>query len=671
MNFNLEKQEKPHLIQKLNKKDLIIFLIPSIIFLFYLTIYNPGILGYDAYYQLHEIATNNFDNWHPFFHTFIEMMCLKVYDSPISICILQIFTFSSMWMIICKYNRQEFDGNNLTEDRTFIIQVIITTIICLIPINALYSITLWKDILFSYFLMFLCFLIKVMLDKEFKVDIKFIIVLSLTMAIVSQIRGNGLYLILVFLVILGIYLFIKDRTQKLYLIIPALTIIFILLLASLNIVYDVQEHEKDPVFTKISHMLADYDLNIEMSDVDKDKVHRLMNETAIKENYNIYFSDPIYRVSDVNVYNANKNTYIELALKYSLQNPLHFIHYVLESSAITWDITRDSDWKGGVYYPDYDGECERFYSTMPPAPNDYNDEISKNKGTAGYDFLNSIVETFKHNHILDTLFHSPALYMYLTILLMIMIHYITHSKKIYLVYLPNLINIFVIIPSIPVQDTRYLYPNILLFYLMLIIFIGVKEKINLKNIKAPYYPKNTNKDYLKEHNQDLQKPLQINDSISNIKLKIPKIQKKYIIGIILALIIIVSAGFFIFNDPHQVKIGDSTFKISDGYEVRDNGETIDVSNAISSISFNKNAKGNINENIDNYVTTKKNRDNTTVIIKNYTVDNVIVYKSETVNDNSTSYYWFMSNNNDLIVLSTWAKNENTDSLVSEIIRSQI
>ena len=60
----------------------------------YLYVYNPGIICYDSFDQLNQIATNNFRNWHPFFHTFIEMLCLKIYANPITICVLQILTFS-------------------------------------------------------------------------------------------------------------------------------------------------------------------------------------------------------------------------------------------------------------------------------------------------------------------------------------------------------------------------------------------------------------------------------------------------------------------------------------------------------------------------------------------------------------------------------------------------
>ena len=208
-------------VKRLDYRDLVIFLIPFAIFMYYLYVFDPGILTYDSFDQLSQIAYHRFGSWHPFFHTFIEMVCLKIYPDPKSVCVLQIFTFSTIWMIICKYNR-----NDDVKTKSFILQVIITLIISLIPINAIYSITLWKDILFSYFVLFSCFLIQVLLDKKGNVSYLFIAVLSIALAFVCQLRPNGFIIILILLIALAVYFFKKNRDKKLHITIPALTIIF-------------------------------------------------------------------------------------------------------------------------------------------------------------------------------------------------------------------------------------------------------------------------------------------------------------------------------------------------------------------------------------------------------------------------------------------------------------
>lgn len=82
----------------------------------------------------------------------------------------------------------------------------------------------------------------------------------------------------------------------------------------------------------------------------------------------------------------------------------------------------------------------------------------------------------KNNVVLNTLFNSPALYMYLSFILIGAIFLLTKSKDIFMVYLPNVINIILIFLSTPTQDVRYLYPNFLMFYLLVMILLSILIK---------------------------------------------------------------------------------------------------------------------------------------------------------------------------------------------------
>ena len=487
MDIQTEREKIFSRFKQLNYKDLIIFLIPVIIFSFYLYVYNPGILTFDSFNQVHQIASGRYTNWHPFFHTFIEMLLYKIYSSPISVGIFQILTFSIIWMVICKYFRNNDENINFADiksDREFIIQSIITLIICLIPINAIYSITLWKDVLFSYGILFLCFLIKVMIDKKCKVSIRFIVLMGFVMACVAQLRLNGIYVIVPLLIILAYYLYKHDKTEKFFIKLPVIAIIFILLIASMNVVYNVEDNAKDATLSKTTHMLANYDLYHKLDAKDSAKFHELINETAVKDNYKTFFTDPVRNAANESVFEANKGEYIGMALKYSLQDPIHFIKYMLSSSEITWDITRDSYWQGKPYYIEENGpnlETARntyfkAYHTTPVEA--YENVSSANEGNGLFNLFNYIVYNARTNVIADTLFESPALYMYLSILAMAGIYYLTKSKDILLVYLPNLFNILVVFVSIPTQDNRYLYPNLLVFYLLMLILVGILAKQN-------------------------------------------------------------------------------------------------------------------------------------------------------------------------------------------------
>lgn len=482
MNKHLHKLDINSNPKKLNYRDLVIFIVPMLIFSFYLYIYNPGILSTESFSQLHQIATGEFNNGQPFFHTFIEMICLKIFGSTLSIAFLQIFVFSAIWTVICKYHRDD-SPENINQ---YLLQFILTLIICLIPINAVYSITLWQEILFSYSLLFLCFLIKVMIDKSGQIDLKFAIIMALTMGIASQLSSNGLLIVIITLVIVAAYLFMKNKTDKMFLIVPAATVVIILLIASLSMAYNVEDVQKEQTFINTAHMLADYDLNLNLNDADKTKINELMNESQIKSNFKPSYRGSISPIAHNEVFDKDSDAYINMARGYSMSNPFEFLKYSLKSSAIVWDITRNPEWIGEVYYLYEDGAHlenarDKYFTSIGKTPTESYEKLSSaNLGNWKYYTINSYVTAFKDNAILDTLFNSPALYMYLAIILLVVIHFITKSKEMYLVYVPNLLNIIGVFMTTPIQENRLLYANLLVFYLLIIIFMSIWFKSDRK-----------------------------------------------------------------------------------------------------------------------------------------------------------------------------------------------
>ena len=322
------------------------------------------------------------------------MLCLKIWPDPKSIAILQIFVFSGVWTVICNYFRHDEKYNE--KKYLFSLQVIFTLIISLIPINAIFSIMLLKDSLFSYFFLFFCFLIKVLLDKKGNVGYPFIVIMSLSMAFAAQIRPNGLFLILISAAFLSLYLFKKFRLKKLCIAIPALTVIFILLIASLNVIYDVEDTQKDAVLAKLSHMIADYDLNLDLSDEDRAKVHELFSESDIKKSYNLTFSDRIQHYANKTVYNSDKLSYFTLAIKYSVLNPTYFIKYLFGSSPMVWNIVRSDDWVGTEYVTSNEWSWQAYYIKRNRTPVcDYEVMPVKNNGTPMFEKLDSFVNDVK------------------------------------------------------------------------------------------------------------------------------------------------------------------------------------------------------------------------------------------------------------------------------------
>ena len=372
MNLNSIKSNKE---SKLNYRDITILIIPILIFSLYVYIYNPGILTVTSYSQLHQIVTGHFTNAHPIFHTLFEKACLKIFKSPIFIGIVQMVIFSVLWMIICKYHRDDTaDSSN-----GFFMQFIITLIICLIPINAVYSITLSSNILFSYSLMFLCFLIKIMIDENGQIDNKLIILIGITLAIMSGLSTYGIYIALFSLMAILYYLFDKSPSENTYIILVGIALVGMLLIGSLNFIYDVENDTS----------------NIKTNDAFEDGIN-------------------------------------------------------LEKSK------------------------NQFFSSIGDNPsNELENTASINIKNSNFNLVDSFVNLFKENFVLDGLLNNPILCMIFSVILLILISTILQSEEIFLMYSPALLNLVLVV----LTGQNNLYSSILIFYLIVIIFISLYFKV--------------------------------------------------------------------------------------------------------------------------------------------------------------------------------------------------
>lgn len=374
--MNLNSNES-NIIPKFNYRDLLIVLVPILIFLLYLFVYNPGVLTVASYSQLHQIATGEFTTSNPIFHTLLEMLCIKIFGTPLFIGLFQILIFSGIWMVICKYHRDDSKESN----NEFVVQFILTLIICLIPINAVYSITLSSYVLFSYSIMFLCFLIKVMVDKNGQVDKKLIVIMALTIGIMSGLNNYGICIALSALVAVTYYLLKKGASKNTFVTFVGVAIICILLIASLNFAFNVHN----------------------------DKI----------------------------------------------------------------DIPTDDAFENDI---NLKGAQNQFFSTINAEPSqDYEKVTSVNVKQGSYSIIDSYVDKWQGNSILNILFNNGILYMILSIMLLALIYVNTKSNEIFLVYVVPFLNTIIVIFT----GQNNLYSNILVFYLIAIICVGFYFKPDL------------------------------------------------------------------------------------------------------------------------------------------------------------------------------------------------
>ncbi len=374
--MNLNSTESNN-FKKLNYRDLLIFLVPILIFGLYLFVYKPGILTAASYSQLHQIATGHFTNAYPMLHTLIEILCLRIRGSPSTIGILQILVFGAMWMIICKYHRDD----DASSSDAFVFQFIVTLIICLIPINAVYSITLSSNILFSYALMFLAFLIKVLIDRDGQINERRALLIALTLAAISGLNTFGVYIALISLVLIVGYLFKKGNDQTSLIKFSVIAVAFILLFSSLGLMYNTgQDNGSFP-----------------------------MND-AFDEGVNLK-----------------------------------------------------------------DARSQFFLSISEKPVKGYENVVSTNLGNGKYGLIDSFANLFRDNFMLGGLFDNPILYLILSIIVLGFIYITTQKNEMLLIGAPIIINTIIVFAT----GISNLYSNLLVFYLIVIIFISIYFNLDL------------------------------------------------------------------------------------------------------------------------------------------------------------------------------------------------
>lgn len=460
---------------KRNKKEITLFTLLTLITSFIFLCYYPGILTYDSNVQWNEVITGNLTNSHPFLSTYFMYLLSKIHETTTIVILYQIFLSALTITRIYKITRE--------KNTNHYIEIISCIIIALIPIISIYTITLWKDIIYSYYLInYGIYLYEWDKSKYNFKNYKYII-MALLLFLVFNYRLNGMIVATLLLILTFIIMIRKKINKKViskYII--AFLIFNLILMIPKN--YYLSKVEKDnsvSIGTLNSYMIWIYggylNSNVEMEKDEKD----FLNKIADTKNWGNIYSG--YLINHTNMMDINKEYLLEnnkkfrkYFLKTTIDNPLEFIkHYLRADSLLIAPITH-----GYIYSYDFSdwGEESNFDSKTTPVIKGFNNI---------YDKIINFTLNCKYINIL----HNPANILYLSIILVVVLNIIDKTKKYTLVILPMLFNTISLLPINIAQDLRYVYINYLTLVFIIILILN-KIPIIIKKIrkKEKKYEKN-------------------------------------------------------------------------------------------------------------------------------------------------------------------------------------
>jgi mannosyltransferase OCH1-like enzyme len=442
-------------------KDIIIFFIPLFIFSLALLSFWPGIHTYDGSYQWNQIQNNYITDAHPFLSTYFVKLLSMIWNSQTIVMIFQVFAFSLVWTCICKSLRKKESGIKL--------QVIYTVITCLLPIIFIYTVTLWKDVIYSYALLALTLMLYVGVKKQFKYRILDLVTISFLLVFVQGYRHNGIVVSVITLIILLVLLFKNKTKKKAMLVFGTSLIVFYLMIAIPKQIIvqpslDIMGAKEGLTIFMTGALLKD---NVAMEPKDIEYLNSLMPVEQWKELYTPYLINTVCLSPSFNKVRMQE-TYDELLrifVKYGVKNPGSIIVHYINADALLWNpyplgytyIFDLTEWG-----PDYYGFDAKINS----------------KFELGKDFFGGILNITMENKFVKNILYRPATAMYLAIALMIFIVRKTKNKKYYIILLPMLLNTLSYVPVNLAQDLRYLYINYLTLSFVFLMFLMPKYEGN-------------------------------------------------------------------------------------------------------------------------------------------------------------------------------------------------
>ena len=441
--FNPEKIKKYFTENK--RSFFICWIIIFLLWLPYFLRFYPCNITPDSMSQIMQaLGLRNVTNHHPVFHTGLVSIAMNIgklignYNIGAAIySIVQMLIMSSIFSYTIYYMAK--------KKINIFIRIISLIFYAIYPVHALYSMTMWKDILFGgMMLLFTINLSKIYIDEEnyFKSKIN-LILFTINLILVFLFRNNGIYVI----ILLSPFMFLILR--KYY---KKLAIIFgitILLYITVNgPAFKILNIQKGSIREALSIPLQQFarvtrDHYDTLTQKERDSIYKFLPSNHLNEDYYEKISDNVKNNFDDEYFKNHKFKFIKIWIKLGIKYPRTYIESFLCNSygywypeALHWVVSKE------VYESDNETEKSLELKQTP---------IIKSK------LLNKIAESTIDRKI-------PVIYMIYSIgtsfwIFIVMLGYNVYKKdyKKCLIYLPILFLWFTCLASPVYCEFRYIY----------------------------------------------------------------------------------------------------------------------------------------------------------------------------------------------------------------------
>lgn len=325
-------------IENKNNKQLQVFIISflliSAVNISYLLLCDyPGNISPDSLSQIKQVLTVSYSDHHPFWHTMIIKMCLDIgitlfKDINLGIALYSIFQI--IYMSTCF----SYAVTTVYSFSNRVFTILLMLIYCFMPYNIIYSITMWKDVMFSgSILLFVVSMYNVMKNKNSRINW-----LLLTIGFVgsSILRNNGwMALVATYLVFLIV---LRKRYNLLKICLAILIVISFVIKGPLVKILGVKKTEFREALSIPIQQVSKVIYNKEAITAEQElMISKIVTVEEIRENYLPYISDPVkFRIDD-EILKNDKMVYLKMWAEIGIKHPITYITAWIDQTRGYWN----------------------------------------------------------------------------------------------------------------------------------------------------------------------------------------------------------------------------------------------------------------------------------------------------------------------------------------------
>ncbi len=317
----------------------LLFLLFSLVYLSALLFcYRPGILSPDSVSQIWQNVNKIYSNHHPYWHTMIIKVCMDLgmsvfHDINQAVMVYSVFQAIGMSAIFAFLGMTVYEAG-----APGIIMAMTAAFYAFLPYHILYSITMWKDILFAGSVaLFICAMYRILKG----IDSKIVNTITLTAGGLGccLLRSNGMaafvFTFLVFLIFLW-----KEKKKVLFLLLFVIAASYVLkhpVLEKRGVIQpDTVEFLSIPV-QQVARVIVEGE---ELEEDERELIGQIMEIEAVKEKYAAYISDPIknlIRDTNPDYLDAHKQEYLMLWIRLGLKHPVLYVKAWIDQTRGFWN----------------------------------------------------------------------------------------------------------------------------------------------------------------------------------------------------------------------------------------------------------------------------------------------------------------------------------------------